>query len=431
MIRWLYMCSDLGIPLDGTKGAAEHVRAITRALCSAGDEVYVLAARGRLPMEHPAAQLDSPPGRDALALSDELRPWLSRADASAGLAGEFGQMMYDVRLDQRLRQDDAWPAVDVVLERLSLFCTAGREFARRRGVPYLLEMNAPLAAEAHRYRDAGLQQLAQQVERRALCETDLVLTVSESLRRYVIDDVGVQPDRVVTVPNGVELDLFSRPLDRAAARDRLGIPRDAVVFGFVGSLRPWHGLDTLLAALARVQRELPQAHLLVVGEGRLESQYRAQARALGVLPQVTFFGGAPHEQIPELLAAMDVGVAPYLPQENFYFSPLKLVEYMAAGLCVIASRAGQIAEMIEHGRSGLLFEAGSDAELAECLLRAGRDARLRRETGASARQTVARRGWNHVAAAVRDLALGLISRNEGRNRPEPTGVVEEESHACA
>lgn len=404
MTKWLYLSSDLGIPLDGTKGASEHIRAITRALAHAGADVTVIAPRGSLPLDHPASQLEVTAGTEARAIGDELRRWLDHVDANTGLASEVSQMLYDSRLTDALAQPDFVPSVEVVVERLSLFSTSGRRFARSCGAAYLVEMNAPLAQEAATYRQAGLEELARDLEARNLREADLVMTVSDALREYVIDRFNLPAHRVVTVTNGVELDMFSAPQDAEAARRAAGVPREAIVFGFVGTLRPWHGVDVLMEAFVKVRVAMPNAHLLIVGDGRKVERYRARASELQIGDAVTFFGGARHEEVPALLAAMDVALAPYLPQQTFYFSPLKLYEYLAAGLCVIASRAGQIAELIRHDHNGMLVTPGDINELARAMLRAGQNPALRKRLQHHARSSVATRGWNQVAANIIELA---------------------------
>ena len=424
MTRWLYLCNDLGISLDGVKGASEHVRAITRGLCQAGQEVSVLAAQGTLPVGHPARQINTPIGADVRATADALRAWLAGAEANPAMGGEIAQMLYDVQLremlcsnENRLLRDSDRPGesvnnrFDVVLERLSLFSTAGRAFAQKLGVPYLVEMNAPLAQEAARYRDAGLETLARSIERQTLAAADVVMTVSGALREHAIRDIGLDPQRVVTVPNGVDLRLFAGPRDRGEARRLAGVPDDAVVFGFVGSLKPWHGIDTLLEAFARIQ-DLPQRiHLLVIGDGRNAPKYRERAKQLGVDRRTTFFGEAEHALVARLMQAMDVGVAPYLPQDNFYFSPLKLYEDMAAGLCTIASGAGQIADVIRHDSNGLLFSPGSCTELARLLASTAEDAALRQRLGAEARRDASACDWSQVAARIISLAEEVFPRS--------------------
>src|SRR5262249_24948202 len=154
------------------------------------------------------------------------------------------------------------------------------------------------------------------------------------------------------VSNGVDLGLFSKSHDRAEARREAGVPVNCLLFGFVGSLKPWHGVGSVLEALARVTLVLPNAHLLVIGGRRRANEYQQAAGRLGIAGRVTFFGEADHATTARLMSAMDVGLAPYLPQANFYFSPLKLYEYMAAGLCVIASGAGEIARVIHDESNG-------------------------------------------------------------------------------
>lgn len=410
MTQWLYLCNDLGIPLDGTKGASEHVRAITRALSSAERKVFVLAPRGRLPGDHPAEQIESPCGSETRRLADDIRSWLALNEAPAGMAAEFAQIAYDAQLARALIDTDQAPRVDVVVERLSLFSAAGLAFARHRGATYLIEMNSPMAKEAATFRDAGLNALAQRIEAATLRGADAVMTVSEELRHYVINSVGVAADRVVTVPNGVELDLFSQQHDRIAARNDARVPRDAVVFGFVGSLKSWHGVDVLLKAFGESVHEVPNCHLLIAGEGRSIQSLQAISEEHGISDRVTWLGGVAHAAIPRVLAAMDVAVAPYLPLETFYFSPLKLYEYMASGLCVIASRAGQISELIDDGHNGLLAQAGDVASLTTAMVRAGRDPALRARLGAKAQQAVQHCSWSQTASQIVEIAR-RVKRN--------------------
>src|ERR1043166_6328723 len=240
-------------------------------------------------------------------------------------------------------------SVGVVVERLSLFGSCGRIVADRCGAPLLVEMNAPIAHEARAYRNTSLNQLADRIERQSLAAADLVLTGSDELRGDVTGRVGLSAKRVGTVANGVDLRLFSGEVDRAAVRRGVGVPADCLLFGFVGSLKEWHGVTLMLEAFTEAIAALPSAHLLVVGDTRRAPRYRDNARRLGIENRVTFCGSVDHVTAARLMMAMDIGLAPYLPQENFYFSPLKLYEYMAASLCVIASYAGQIRQVVQNG----------------------------------------------------------------------------------
>ncbi|MBO0712563.1 MAG: glycosyltransferase, partial [Acetobacteraceae bacterium] len=156
---------------------------------------------------------------------------------------------------------------------------------------------------------------------------------------------GVNECKIDVSPNGVATERFPR-----SHRDRARF-----VVGFAGSLKPWHGLDTLVDAMA----EVPDAHLEVVGHGPL-------AHLLDAIPadRVTRLGARPHSEVIGLMAGWDIGVAPYAPIEHFWFSPLKVLEYMAAGACPVVSDLGDAPQVLGYGRRGVLVPAGDAAALA-------------------------------------------------------------------
>ena len=140
-----------------------------------------------------------------------------------------------------------------------------------------------------------------------------------------------------------------------------GLPPGGVLLGFTGSIRPWHGLDIAIAALA----ELPERiELVVAGDGPVRVQLEQQALALGVGHRVRWLGALAHERVPQMLAACDLALAPYPELPNFGFSPLKLYEYLAAGVPVVASDIGQIRHALSGGRWGRLVPPGDASALA-------------------------------------------------------------------
>jgi glycosyltransferase involved in cell wall biosynthesis len=141
--------------------------------------------------------------------------------------------------------------------------------------------------------------------------------------------------------------------------------------------------------------------LLVVGSGPERERLEAQVGERGLGGRVIFAGAVPHADIPAYLDAMDVAVAPFAPMNGFYFSPLKVNEYMAAELPVVASRQGDIPKLL--GSSGLLVEPGDASALRAALLRLGEDAELRARLGDAGRAHVASRSWTAVAAVVERL----------------------------
>jgi glycosyltransferase involved in cell wall biosynthesis len=247
---------------------------------------------------------------------------------------------------------------EVVYERLALFGTAGRRLAEATGALHVVEVNALMAEEEAQWRGLRLKRLARRRERSVLTGADVRIAVSDELAARV--DAVCSVFGTTVVPNGVEASLFARLPDRVRARKRVGFPPDRPVLGFLGALKPWHGLDVAIKSLT----DIPDALLAVAGDGELRSELHARAQQLGVEERMRWLGRIPHSQVPEFLAAIDVALLPYPAIEGFGFSPLKLYEYLAAGVPIVASDIGQVTTALEGGRWGRLVEPGDASALA-------------------------------------------------------------------
>lgn len=278
---------------------------------------------------------------------------------------------------------------DLVYERYSLWSAGGMRAALARGIPGVLEVNAPLIDEQVRHRYLGDPAAAEQVAATVFTDATAVVAVSEPVAAWVRQR-SATPSRVHVVPNGVDPARFPTRSPRA------GRP---FTVGFVGTLKPWHGVDVLIDAVRRLGGA---ARLLVVGDGPQLQQLRDAARPLG--SQVVFTGALPPAAVPAALAQMDVTVAPYPPGEA-YFSPLKVFEYMAAGTAVVASAIGQLPAVIDDGRTGLLVPPGDPAALAQALIRLRDDSALREALGAQARRAVCEHHtWEQAVQRILNLA---------------------------
>jgi glycosyltransferase involved in cell wall biosynthesis len=261
-------------------------------------------------------------------------------------------------------------------------------------------VNAPLVTEQRRYRELTLVPAARGLERLLLREADAVVVPSAALREHVL---RLAPRRrmVRVVPNGVDLDLFEAP--RAILGMVPSALEDRFVVAFVGSLKPWHGIEVLARAFEHFLRKVPEAHLLVIGDGPMRDYLKRVARRLGT-DAVTLTGPVPHAEVPAWLSRAHVGVAPYPEIDGFYFSPLKIFEYMAAGLPVVASNIGQIPDLVQEGRTGHLVPPGRVRPLAEALVRLSREAGLRVRMARRARRRArTRHGWDRVAEKIEKL----------------------------
>lgn len=406
-MKLLYVCSDFGIPPSGTKGASIHLRAITRALIEAGVDVQLLSPLDGPDGDHPVHRLlppGCPPAKQTVKL---LKRWMRGCGLNDALARELRPLLYNAWAPEKALEAMADSPPDAILERLSLLGHVGLDLADALNVPLIVEVNALLTEEARAYRSLQLSDLAETIERRVLDRADALIAVSSPIADRLAAR-GVKPERIHVVPNGVDVAAYARSPDGEACRSALGFD-DAFVIGFVGSLKPWHGVDVLLRAAAGLRQTDASVRVLVVGAGPELASLRPLADELGLGDKVTFTGAVDHHRIPEMLSAMDVAVAPFHDVEGFYFSPIKLFEYMAAGLCVIASNLGQIAEVVTDGVNGLLCAPGDEHALQTAVQRVRQAPEVRRRLGEAAAETVRRKyTWAHAARAVSTIIESAI-----------------------
>ncbi|MCS7295085.1 MAG: glycosyltransferase [Chloroflexota bacterium] len=254
-------------------------------------------------------------------------------------------------------------------------------------------------------------------ERLAARRADAVVTASRHERELLVRDYGADPARLVTIPCGLDLELFS-PRDRAQARSRLGIPSEPPLLVWVGRLEPLKGVDILIDAFAQLQRQ--DALLWLVGGDSEAAAYRAvleaQARARGVTGRVCFAGPMPHAELPWLYSAADVCVVP-----SYYESfGLVAVEAMACGTPVVASRVGGLAETVIDGVTGYLIPWRCPEPFAEKLDVLLANPELRANFGRAGRRAAERFRWPSVAARIASLyeALRAGQRRGARFRDE-------------
>jgi glycosyltransferase involved in cell wall biosynthesis len=413
-MKILYLCPDLGIPVLGHKGASVHVRELTGAFKRAGHRITLAAQLlNKSPWETPAA-FDMPllqirPTVGASGAVQAFKEFNETLGAENSLPGELRRILYNKELAEDLKRRFENDPPDFIYERASIFATAGISLARHFKVPHILELNAPLAQEQSVYRTTGFGDLAAQAERWTLNQTDAVLVVSSELRKHVLS-LGVRPERIHIVPNGVDPAQFkpAKPDSKLRRKWKLN---GAPVLGFVGGLRPWHGVEILPDLLARLNKSKRPIQLVIAGDGQLRSGLERQFKQRELLDHITFTGALPHEQLPGIIQQFDIALAPYPKHtHDFYFSPLKLFEYMACGIPVVAANLGQITEVISDGKTGLLYEPGQLDALANRCEKLLGDSRLRARIGAAAAAVIRREfTWDKNAARVAELAGRLKS----------------------
>jgi glycosyltransferase involved in cell wall biosynthesis len=290
--------------------------------------------------------------------------------------------------------------LDFVWQRHELFQTAGLDLARALGRPSVLFAPATAVWEAERWgtHRPGWGGLVERLgERPALTTADVVACGAPEVAEQALR-LGTDPERVVITPTGVDLDLFDPPADAAARRDaereRLGLA-DRFVVGGGGSFRPFHSLDRAVAAVAG----RPDVALLLVGDGPERPAVEARARELGV--HLVCTGTVDHADLPRHLSAMDVGLVLGPADGAFHYSPLKLAEYLAAGLPVVAPAVGTITSRLADGVDALLVDPADPAALGAAVLALQREPELRERLGRAGRATAeAHWSWDEQVRRV-------------------------------
>jgi glycosyltransferase involved in cell wall biosynthesis len=304
------------------------------------------------------------------------------------------------------------PAFQICHEHNGILSAGAAIASWRLGIPYILTFDADPLLEAavsgapfrgiRRQAAALAARITFRVARRIIC-------VSEATKEQLADTWGVSRSKIVVVPNGVDVERFRPDYDASRIRARLGLG-DAPVVGFVGGFQRWHGLDNLVASFAEVASAVPDSRLLLIGDGSERPAVTRRINELGIAAKVVMTGLVSQRQVPEMLAAIDVAVLPYpaLPRE-LWFSPLKLYEYMAAGRAIVASRSGQVADVVNDGDSGVLVTAGDVTELTRAIIMLLNDGKLRARLGHNARQqAVERHSWDSSVTVLEGIYAEVL-----------------------
>ena len=356
-MRILYAVIDQRVP--GADGGAVHVASVATGLAELGHEVHVLVTHGEGPFP-------------TVAHWHSERPALGIRQLRLLSAGRI------TRLARELRPE-------IVIERYYNFGGEGVLAARRVGAAVMLEVNAPVidhrGSRKHLLDRLMLVEPMRRWREWQCARADLIVTPTAAIL-----PPSVPRDKIIELEWGADTDRF-----RPDATGPVPFQRrpEETVFVFAGAFRAWHGAEQLVEAVRTLrQRGHTRVRAVFIGEGPTLAAVRR--RATGI-PGIEFVGRLPHEQMPAALAAADVGVAPFDVSAHapltlaFYWSPLKLFEYMSAGLPVVAPRINRLDRLARDEQEGLLYDPSSSDGLTEALTRL-MNPTLRTRLGAAARQ---------------------------------------------
>lgn len=361
-------------------GQAAHVRELISALREAGHEVQECALV-------PKAE----PGKVDKGSSF----WQGLKIPRVALEGL--ELCYNRTGSRRLIEASRKFRPHFIYERHALHCRAGLMAARACGLPLLLEVNSPMCEEMERLGQLVFGHRARRSEREVLSAADLVLPVSEVLQSKLIA-AGASPARCRVIRNAAVPERHDSLPVAAGMRRRheLGIPEQAMLMGFIGYMRPWHRLDLALQAIA--SEGLENVHLLLVGEGPALPELVAEATRLGVSQRLHLRPAVPAQELPSWVASFDLGLIAAI---NSYASPLKLFDYLAGGVAVLAPRQPNIEELVQDDVNSVLFQAGDAASLRARLMAMQENRGRLQEIGAAGREHLVSQGWTWAENAAR------------------------------
>jgi glycosyltransferase involved in cell wall biosynthesis len=377
-VRILYVASDQEVP--GRTGGSVHVLEVSRGLAALGHEVHTVVHRIEAA---PKAETEAGVVWHRIRWSPPLRFFRFRARKAVALVAAACQP-------------------EVVIERYYNFGGEGLAVARERGIPSLLEVNSPVVDHAGSWKARldGVMGRPMRRYRETLCRwaTALISPLHE-----IVPESARRKTEIVTW--GANVTAFHPAKRSEESRRALGIPEGAVAVLFSGSFRPWHGVHVVEAA-ARLLSDRRDLYFLLVGGPTSGGGDGFRGRRLGAVA---------YESMPEIVASADVGVAPYDPSRlkqmslGFYWSPLKIFEYMASGLPTVTITRPPLTEIVREGEDGLHVAEGDPHALARALTQLADSASLRARMGASARARVVERySWERHCAQIEGVLRRIV-----------------------
>lgn len=392
-MKILYYSPNPNLNLSDPAGYGTHMREMIAAFRDLGHEVAVEIMGGVEPKPSTLPAKPSLLKRVAKALIPSQR-WQTMKDRRLQ---EFDDQAYD-RLLARIKVFKP----DLVYERANYFQTSGVNAAKRQQVMHILEMNSPYVEEKVELDgSSGMLALAREKEAWQLSKTDHVVVVSSSLREYFLHEHHMFRGKFSVIPNAIDpLKALVEEADVEAIRNGYGL-KDKTVIGWVGSIQPWHGVETLISSFATVARQRPEAALLIVGSGETIASVQQLAADSGIGDRIHFTGYIPHDHVFAHLAAMDICV---LPNTKWYCSPIKIFEYGMMGKAIVATQHAAVLDVMVPDQDGLIIEPSKPEQLQAALLRLIADPVLREQLGATFRQKVLQtHTWEANARRVCEL----------------------------
>jgi len=357
------------IPLLLPKGDAVHIRSFLENFTKIGGEIFFIRKITR---------------KKVINERTNIKTYNIKWVGSTPQIQRLNSLLFNIRLYQAGSSIIRKEKPDIIHEREIFLNFAGLLLANKFKIPYFLEINAPMKYEIGRHCSRIYQEIEKIIEKELFNRADRIIVVSNVLKSYLLT-MGVLEEKIAVVPNGADENMFNPYISGLEIRKKYRL-EDKKVICYSGSLdQQWQGIEDILKSAKSINSVDPSVRFLIIGNTEGQEEILKSAP-----DNVIFTGRIGHIKVPLYLAAADILVAPYKLEEEFknigfYNSSVKLFEYMAMGKPIIASNIGQIGEIIEDEKTGLLIEPGNYKELTNNILTLTEDEQLKKKLGKNAR----------------------------------------------
>lgn len=305
---------------------------------------------------------------------------------------------------------------DILYERFWMLASGGLIISQMLGIPIIYEVNGDIVEEYHQQglKLSKIQWAAINLVTRYMFTTaGQVVPVSQTLKEKIISRYRLRTDNISVIENGARVDLFADPdqdeIVSLSLEYELG---ENLTIIFVGTFKPWHGIDLLVDAFGEVSKFHLKVKLILVGDGPLMPEIENQVAALNLEDRVIFTGLLEHHKVPPILNLADIAVLnPRVSGASSAQSPLKLFEYMAAGKAIIAPKISNVERVLKDHESGLLVCPDNLEDLEAALIELLDDEQMRARLGQAARrQAIENHSWSQTVSEIEAIMTELIKK---------------------
>lgn len=299
---------------------------------------------------------------------------------------DYQTIQFDKKALQKLAIITNKEKPDLIYERAAYLMQSGYQTAQKYNIKYYIEINAPVIEEKIAFAGKSLFiSTAESLVKNSLQYADKVIVVSSALKNYFQEKYILEKDKIIITPNAINPENVKiNDLAISELRKKYSFDINNLVIGFVGSIFPYHGVDSLIKVFSEIHNTYNHIRLLIVGSGMSLPELKKLIQKLNITDKIIFTGNVPNKDIYNYISLMDVTV---MAKSNWYGSPVKIFEYGALGKAIIAPNNKPVNDVLKNNTNGLLIENNPES-LKNAMIKLIEDSDLRASLGLNAKNKI-------------------------------------------